>query len=276
MKKKTILLPLAACMAAMLIGCDANTEDTTKTDDTDVAEIESEQTTDTEAVDTESTESAPQENTEAAGVDMAENGIPAAYIPVLDGVYNFIVNYDSAYYSANYENPYYLEGLDESLSYADNPQEVLGRIGYELRDINHDHVDELLIGGGRVIDALYTIKDNEAVLVEESWSRNMYSLMPDDTLFYQGSGGAAYTLFGIYRLERNSTELKAIDYYFSDYIDESQQEVGWYHNNTGSYEKDDSTLTDMTSDEAFNMIDRYTEECVTFNPTYFADYTPSN
>ncbi len=276
MKRKTMLLPLAACMAAMLIGCGTNTDDTVKSDDTDKAEIESEQTTDTEAADTESTEAAPQEDTEAAGVDMAENGIPAAYIPVLDGVYNFIVNYDSSDYSANYENPYYLEGVDESLSYADNPQDVLGRIGYELRDINHDHVDELLIGGGSVIDALYTIKDNEAVLVEESWSRNMYSLMPDDTLFYQGSGGAAYTLFGIYRLERDSTELKAIDYYFSDYTDESQQEVGWYHNNTGSYEKDDSTLTDMTSDEAFNMIDRYTEDCVTFNPTYFADYTPSN
>lgn len=276
MKKKTILLPLAACMAAMLIGCGTNTDDTVKSDDTDKTEIESEQTTDTEAADTESTEAAPSEDTEATGVDMAENGIPAAYIPVLDGVYNFIVNYDSSDYSANYENPYYLEGLDESLSYADNPQDVLGRVGYELRDINHDHVDELLIGGGSVIDALYTIKDNEAVLVEESWSRNMYSLMPDDTLFYQGSGGAAYTLFGIYRLERNSTEIKAIDYYFSDYIDESQQEVGWYHNNTGSYEKEGSTLTDMTSDEAFNMIDRYTEECVTFNPTYFADYTPSN
>ncbi len=276
MKRKTMLLPLAACMAAMLIGCGTNTDDTAKSDDTDKAEIESEQTTDTETADTESTEAVPQENTEAAGVDMAENGIPAAYIPVLDGVYNFIVNYDTSDHSANYENPYYLEGVDESLSYADNPQDVLGRVGYELRDINHDHVDELLIGGGSVIDALYTIKDNEAVLVEESWSRNMYSLMSDDTMFYQGSGGAAYTLFGIYRLERDSTELKAVDYYFSDYIDESQQEVGWYHNNTGSYEKDDSTLTDMTSDEAFNMIDRYTEECVTFNPTYFADYTPSN
>ena len=268
MKKKTMLLPLAACMAAMLIGCGTNTEDTAKSDDTDKTEIESEQTTDAEAV--------PQENTEATEENLSVNGIPAAYIPVLDGVYSFIVNYDSSAYSANYENPYYLEGLNESLSYADNPQEVLEREGYELRDINHDHVDELLIGSGSVIDALYTIRDNEAVLVEESWSRNMYSLMPDDTLFYQGSGGAAYTLFGIYRLERDSTELRAVDYYFSDYIDESQQEVGWYHNNTGSYEKDDSTLTDMTSDEALHMIDRYSEECVTFNPTYFADYTPSN
>ena len=271
-----MLLPLAACMAAMLIGCGTNTEDTAKSDDSDKTEIESEQTTDTEAADTESTEVAPQENTEATGVDMAENGIPAAYIPVLDGVYNFIVNYDSSDYSANYENPYYLEGVDESLSYADNPQDVLGRVGYELRDINHDHVDELLIGGGSVIDALYTIKDGEAVLVVDSETRDMYSLMPDDTLFNQGSGGAAYTIFGIYRLERNSTELRAVDYFFSDYIDESQQEIGWYHNNTGSYDKSESTLTDMTSDEAFNMIDRYTEECVTFNPTYFADYTPSN
>lgn len=276
MKKKTMLLPLAACMAAMLIGCGANTEDTAKSDDTDKTEIESEHTTDTETADTESTEAASQENTEATEENLSVNGIPAAYIPVLDGVYSFIVNYDSSDYSANYENPYYLEGLNESLSYADNPQEVLEREGYELRDINHDHVDELLIGSGSVIDALYTIRDNEAVLVEESWSRNMYSLMPDDTLFYQGSGGAAYTIFGIYRLERDSTELKAVDYYFSDYIDESQQEVGWYHNNTGSDEKSESTLTDMTSDEALHMIDRYSEECVTFNPTYFADYTPSN
>lgn len=276
MKKKTMLLPLAACMAAMLIGCGTNTEDTAKSDDTDKTEIESEQTTDTETADTESTEAASQENTEATEENLSVNGIPAAYIPVLDGVYNFIVNYDSSDYSANYENPYYLEGLDESLSYADNPQEVLGRVGYELRDINHDHVDELLIGAGSVIDALYTIKDGEAVLVVDSETRDMYSLMPDDTLFNQGSGGAAYTIFGIYRLERDSTELRAVDYYFSDYIDESQQEVGWYHNNTGSYEKSESTLTDMTSDEALHMIDRYSEECVTFNPTYFADYTPSN
>ena len=211
MKKKTMLLPLAACMAAMLIGCGTNTEDTAKSDDTDKTEIESEQTTDTETADTESTEAASQENTEE---NLSVNGIPAAYIPVLDGVYSFIVNYDSSDYSANQENPYYLEGLNESLSYADNPQEVLEREGYELRDINHDHVDELLIGSGSIIDALYTIKDNEAVLVEESWSRNMYSLMPDDTLFYQGSGGAAYTIFGIYRLERDSTELRAVDLLF--------------------------------------------------------------
>lgn len=30
-----MLLPLAACMAAMLIGCGTNTEDTAKSDDTD-------------------------------------------------------------------------------------------------------------------------------------------------------------------------------------------------------------------------------------------------
>ena len=88
MKKKTMLLPLAACMAAILIGCGTNTEDTAKSDDTDKTEIESEQTTDTEA--------ASQENTEATEENLAENGIPAAYIPVLDGVYSFIVNYDSS------------------------------------------------------------------------------------------------------------------------------------------------------------------------------------
>ena len=188
-------------------------------------------------------------DTGVESVDKIENDeqtvqiIPDAYIPVLNGIYNFITDSDE-------DNPYGLIGILEAMDPIGNPEKDLSSIGYAVKNINDDGLEELFISDNNNIFGLYTIEGDEAILVTEGWARSRNYLLSDNTIYYEGSGGAVQTIFGAYKLNSGSTELEVIDMYFSDFVDDEQQEIGWFYEGDDSDNANDSVLTEMTSDDA--------------------------
>ncbi len=136
--------------------------------------------------------------------------------------------------------------------------EALDVIGYAVKDLSGDDIPEFIVGvidednKGSEILALYTVKDEKPVFVFESMTRSAYFLMNDGNLFYQGSAGAIYSIFGSYALTENGAELVCNDYWFTYEKDKTSYEIGYYHNTTGEFEKAVSEELNITEDEFFN------------------------
>ncbi len=136
--------------------------------------------------------------------------------------------------------------------------EALDVIGYAVKDLSGDNIPEFIVGvidednKGSEILALYTVKDEKPVFVFESMTRSAYFLMNDGNLFYQGSAGAAYSIFGAYAISENGAELICNDYWFTYEKDKTSYEIGYYHNTTGEYDKAVSEELNITEDEFFN------------------------
>ena len=263
MSFKKEILTIVVCCTIILVGCGKKAVENVETSK------ESELTT--ESVKNKVTEDIL-ESSETEENAIQETFIPDAYIPVLDGVYSLINDFDGKNYV---ENPYDLTGIDELIYPAENPKDCLNTVGYELKDINNDDTDELFIADKDNIYAIYTIKNGKAVLVTEGWIRNRNYLLNDNTIFNEGSGGAINNMFGTYRLNSGATELEPLDIYYSDFIDESNQTVGWFYSK-GSYEYNDGSLTGMTLDDVTKLCDEYLAEKADLNLIYLINYIPSN
>ncbi len=142
-------------------------------------------------------------------------------------------------------------GVIENAQYLEDA--ALNEIGYLIRDINNDEVPELLIGvsneyAGNDIYALFTVKDLKPHYVLEGRSRSSYALINGGKLYYCGSNGAAYRIFGEYELDKNG-ELKCIDFYFSYERSNNYDDIGFFHNNTGVYERSAAEEMNITEDE---------------------------
>ena len=234
--KKEILIIVVYC-TIIFVGCGKKTDENVETSKASELTTENVKNKVTEDI---------LENSETEENTIQETSIPDAYIPVLDGVYSLINDFDG---NNNAENPYDLTGIDELIYPADNPKDCLNTVGYELKDINNDDTDELFIAD----------KDN----------------IYDNIIFNEGSGGAANNMFGTYRLNSGATELEPLDIYYSDFIDESNQTVGWFYSK-GSDEYNDGSLTGMTLDDATKLCDEYLAEKADLNLIYLINYIPSN
>ena len=263
MSFKKEILTIAVCCTIIFVGCGKKADEN--------AEISKASELTTESVKNKVTKDIF-ENSETEENTIQETSIPDAYIPVLDGVYSLINDFDG---NNNAENPYDLTGIDELIYPADNPKDCLNTVGYELKDINNDDTDELFIADKDNIYAIYTVKNDKAVLVTEGWIRNRNYLLNDNTIFNEGSGGAINNMFGTYRLNSGATELEPLDIYYSDFIDESNQTVGWFYSK-GSDEYNDGSLTGMTLDDATKLCDEYLAEKADLNLIYLINYIPSN
>ena len=140
-------------------------------------------------------------------------------------------------------------------------------VGYTLFDISGDGVPELVIGDisepaangektglGSQIYACYTAVDGTPQLVFEGWGRNGYWYAGENRIFNLGSGGAMYTIFGMYVLSEDGTTLECTDYYFTYELDENFEEIGFFHNTTGEWDPGVSEQLDV-DEEAFWMIE---------------------
>lgn len=116
-------------------------------------------------------------------------------------------------------------------------------VGYCLRDLSGDGIPELIIAeiksqevkishGDRIL-ALYTRVQNQPRLVLEGWGRNRYYLLPDGTLLNQGSGGAAYSCLGLFRLTPDGTQTECLDFYFTE---PEGSEIVTYYNTLGIWD----------------------------------------
>lgn len=141
--------------------------------------------------------------------------------------------------------------------------EALEKIGYVLKDISGDEVPELLIGAfekdddaytNNEIYLIYTLQGEKPEIVLYGWNRNAYSLKDNNSLFYQGSSGAAMSAFGIYHIS-NDGEYMCDDFYFTYPNDNDPSVIELFHNTTGIFYNEDGEKLDMTLDEFWALQD---------------------
>lgn len=159
-----------------------------------------------------------------------------------------------------------------------NTDDALTHIGYTFYDVDGNGIEELIIAdmlnddGGpwdnRIL-LMYTLHDDKPVLLIDGWARNAYYLLNDNTIFNEGSGGAAYTIFATYRMAEDGISLEVIDYYYSGYYGDS--EWGWFHNTTGETTEDESEMIEFEDENTpENMIVNYYSQVKKLDLTYFA------
>ena len=127
---------------------------------------------------------------------------------------------------------------------------------------------------------MYSFDDNKPVLLVDGWAGNRYNLLNDGTIYNEGSGGAAYTIFATYRMAEDGISLKVIDYYFSGYLNDSLEEYwlaegnwGWFHNTTGEQTVDESELVKLEDEDMmWEMMEDYMAQVKQLDLTLFETF----
>lgn len=122
-------------------------------------------------------------------------------------------------------------------------EDALWKVGYAIRDLSGDGIPELIIAQvdsqegtlshGKEILAVYSCMQSSPHLLLEGWARNRYYLLSDGSFLNQGSGGAAYSCLGLFRLDTAGTELSCLDFFFTW---EEDDQIVTYHNTDGTWE----------------------------------------
>ena len=110
----------------------------------------------------------------------------------------------------------------------------------------------------------------------EGWARNRYYILNDSRIYYEGSGGAAYTTFATYRMGADGCSIEPIDYYFTDYADDAAYAAGvtsWFHNTTGEDDVKKSENAELENDEEpWKMQEEFEARVMPLDLTFFSDY----
>ena len=80
------------------------------------------------------------------------------------------------------------------------------------------------------------------------WARNSYALTDENTLYHHGSGGAAYSIFGEYRISE-AGEFQCINAYFTYPKDDEMTEIGFYRNTSGIMDPAEAEEWAVSADE---------------------------
>lgn len=211
----------------------------------------------TEAVPSETESAAVTEEPQPEETTMAEEAANynSIYAPVLGECFDLIRNGD-----IEKEYAYISTGLIERVMYP-GEDDLMSCVGYIMEDISGDGIPELMIGENTsyegsdpksTVYAVYTVKDGSPLIVIEGWVRSSYGYMGDGRFFYLGSGGAANTYTGKCRLSEDGTRTVWDDIYFTDIEDE---EIIYYHNDTGSFEAEESERVEMSAEEFGALMD---------------------
>lgn len=256
MKKKCMIALLAA---GLMTGC-ANSNGLEEAEITPTEEISSD-------MDTENSRS----ETETA--DISE-----AYKDIIDRTYEIII--------ADKQDMTAEEGtvgiIEACMGF--ETEEALSHIGYMLYDVDGNGVEELMIAdmgegywNNRIL-SMYTLSDGKPVLVIDGWARNRFYILNDgSTIYNEGSNGAAYTIFATYHMAEDGISLAPIDYYFSDCLDASVQEWGWFHNTTGEWDVEKSEIVEFEDkNEPWEMQEEFEAQIKHLDVTYFIDYEAEN
>ncbi len=204
-------------------------------------------------------------------VEMSE--LPEAYSSILDNVLNLIQNSDSNYVCNDGE-----VGIAEATA-GRSISDSLSNIGYSCVDIDGNGVDELIITDtseefGERILAAYTLENEEPILLMEGYIRSRYYYLGDNLFYFEGSGGAAYSIFGLYKISKDGVSLQTIDYYFSEFKDITDVDsIGWFHNTTGEYSIDASEEVFFeTDEEPYEIMAEYLSKVQPLEIISFSEY----
>lgn len=164
--------------------------------------------------------------------------------------------------------------------------DVLASVGYRVQDISGDGIPELLVGAitdqddyndyGSYIYSVYTIVDGEPHCTIEGWYRSSYRMMNNGQIYYEGSGGAMYSIFAVYDISKDGTELICQDYYFTSNTDDSYEEYAMYHNTTGDWDISVSEMLDLPEDEFWNVGEEFRQQTYNLSYTSLSDYIAQN
>lgn len=196
----------------------------------------------------------------------------AKYDDILAAIYNLITDVES---NKSFDDGFV--GVREAALALNDT--ALEKIGYLLCDINGDDIQELLIGcfnkpdgayTNNEIYAIYTLINDVEHLVLEGYSRSAYSIKDDKSLFYQGSSGAAYSIFGIYHISENGTVV-CDDYYFTYPDDNDFNIVEIFYNNLGFFNRDGSEKLDITLEEFWQLHKDSSKGTAKLSATPFAE-----
>ena len=134
-------------------------------------------------------------------------------------------------------------------------------VGYALKDLDKNGVPELIIAGmgtedfsDRMVYDLYTLVNGVPVNLATSYARMRYYMRTDNTLMYEGSGGASYTYITLERV--NGSTMEETEMVFTDY-DSANNATVFYsqqgHSDTFPSEKS----VRITEDEFFDRWEQW-------------------
>lgn len=237
MKKRWIWWMLAAVLL-LCAGCGSRKEPAV-----DTPEQTQEQTVPTEPPASEPTPVEPPA--------VEETDWTAMYAPVLDALCDVLYNG----VNDGEEYPLLPTGISE-LAMWSNRAEALEDVDYAFADLNDDGTAELLVFEyGEILTGAYTLVRGELTQFLDGWYRNVYYLLEDGRIFNQGSGGAAYAIFGVYHLSDYGSELVCEDYYFTDVEEGTEDRLIFFHNTTGEWDTEASERFAGTEDEFWAKAD---------------------
>ncbi len=210
-------------------------------------------------------------NTPAPEIDYMQ-----VYASVLDDFYAVIVN------GSDWD--FDIEGATGvwEVTMGAGSDEALQNIGYTILDISGDDIPELVIGGieesdgsdcyGSIIYAVFSCANGTPTCTLEGWGRNSYSWMSEGRFLNRGSSGAMYSILATYTISPNGTSLICDDYYFTFEKDENFEQIGYYHNTTGEWDKSVSEEMDITGEEFWEMETELEDRITNVELTRFSEY----
>ena len=224
-----------------------------------------------------------EEEDETAGTDDSDDSDIVQLKPcttyqnILDNAYEVIIA-DNGTDIVLSDEIFSYDGIREANMGRDT-DEALAGIGYTYYDVDDNGIEELIIAdtytAGGVwyynILLMYTLYDDKPVLLIDGWARNSYHLLNDGTIFHEGSSGAAYTDYGIYRIAEDENSLEVIFYIYSGYYGDSIS--GWFYNTTGEQTYDESEIVEFEDEGVpWNMMEDYIAQVKELELTFFAEY----
>lgn len=159
------------------------------------------------------------------------------------------------------------------------PGYALMSVGFILKDVNNDGVEELLIGeadfgdGPDKLLSAYTLVDNKPKLLFQGWSRNWFYLTADGGFYHGGSSGAASHTTILYTLSKDN-ELVCNGHYYTEPKTADWSEIGYYYSKT----EDRSMAIEFPKeklDELYPEFSQWESSIQSLNFTDFTMYTVS-
>lgn len=160
--------------------------------------------------------------------------------------------------------------------------EAPSKIGYAIRDISGDGIPELIIGSvrssddmvysGTMIYAVYTCVNGQPQFSFDGRARSSFSPLENGQFLYRGSGGAIYSIFGVYDIARDGAKLICKDYYFTWEKDKDFKHIGVYHNKKGVCDKSVSQEMDVDAEDFWSLADNMAKKTVDWKLTPFSKY----
>ena len=187
------------------------------------------------------------------------------YAPIMESAYAFVLK--------NGEEKEGFNSLAEVKQF-NGAQKAGELIGYTLQDISGDGVPELILGYAdkkqgqgaysSEIYAVYTLENGKPQLKFEAWFKDRLRLLKDNTLFMQGTSGAAESYTGRFALA--GTKKKCLDFFFTKPDEQNPGQIIVYHNQNGISDPKQSEKSSVSLEELGDMGSDFSFEPVEFLP----------